>query len=853
MAARSFVRGLCASVLMAGAVVVASGLASAGGAPITSGHSPRSLAHADAAPAAATPAPPCPTGDTCVTIPGTSKAGLKGGTVQAGPTTDLGPNQWVYLNGYGFQPGTVLKIQYCSDTKPLPTPPVCLTSASPSMANAPVSIETLTTGTFAVSFQVEQDPTPKNPLEGTEPGKDVPGTFLCDATTACSIDVVDFGTGTKSQVPTPQNTAVIPVSFAPPTTGCGGSAQLVTTESDYGMDLVVPVAARDSCSTSDPAIAIDTAKDGVGALTALNTGLVDVAFTDDPEASDQQAVLKLGNYKLIPVALTANVVAFRADHDSKLGTKSPFPLSNIKLTATMAAGLLTGAFSIPFNDDRVTCPKSGCPTPPCTETDPTCSLFTQLNFEKNFLAPQQYEPFVRSDTAGSNGLFFAWVCNAPKLPVHITITVPTLRHHKTVKFTAIYTETKTPSQELEYGFGSKDQPVTKCPATEQYPVQPTDPNGGYQTFNDPDQQDLHMVTYAKLTNDYAAFGTMNWAEARYYGLEVAALQNADGQFVTPTNASLDAAVAGATVNADGTLSPDYTKAETGVYPMASVEYAAVCADKSTTTKATAIKDMLTQLLDVTGGPDSGQLPEGFAPLPTTLLQEAKSDITHDVVGGRKTTIAGTTTCPLTTPGTTSKTTPSKTTKSKTTTSKTTKTKTTKSKTTKTKTTTSAAGGSTSTTGGGSSTSSVAQTAVPASGASASTTSGSGTTRPSSSRLTVSPSTSSTPASSTPPSTSPASTTAPPGNTGHRASRTSNLPVFLVALASLGSRMLLPLGAVLALVGLLFGGLLVFSSPFRRHLAAAVRGAGKAAWSFATASSRSGTAKGRSRRTGPRPW
>ena len=73
----------------------------------------------------------------------------------------------------------------------------------------------------------------------------------------------------------------------------------------------------------------------------------------------------------------------------------------------------------------------------------------------------------------------------------------------------------------------------------------------------------------------AGFAPMNWAESLYYGLNAAQLENAAGDFVAPTAASIDAAVSDATANPDGSLAFSYTKADAAAYPMPSVVYAAV--------------------------------------------------------------------------------------------------------------------------------------------------------------------------------------------------------------------------------------------------------------------------------------
>ena len=96
----------------------------------------------------------------------------------------------------------------------------------------------------------------------------------------------------------------------------------------------------------------------------------------------------------------------------------------------------------------------------------------------------------------------------------------------------------------------------------------------------------------------------------------------------PTAASVTAALTGATTNTDGTLKLSPT--DPGAYPMTTVIYAAVPTTMYTSTQAAAVQEYLTQLLDLTGGSESGDLPDGFAPLPTSLYQQAIADVASDV-------------------------------------------------------------------------------------------------------------------------------------------------------------------------------------------------------------------------------
>ena len=154
---------------------------------------------------------------------------------------------------------------------------------------------------------------------------------------------------------------------------------------------------------------------------------------------------------------------------------------------------------------------------------------------------------------------------------------------------------------------------------------------------------------------------MNWSWANYYGLLPAALQNAAGNFVLPTAASLDAAVASATVNPNGTLSPDFATTNPDAYPLPDIWYAVVPTTPQSAVNAVAERTLLDDVLNVTGGPQSADLPAGFVPLPrsiyTSALAEVSSDIQVPATTTTTTTTTTATTTTTTTPNTTATTSP----------------------------------------------------------------------------------------------------------------------------------------------------------------------------------------------------
>ncbi len=156
----------------------------------------------------------------------------------------------------------------------------------------------------------------------------------------------------------------------------------------------------------------------------------------------------------------------------------------------------------------------------------------------------------------------------------------------------------------------------------------------------------------------AAFADMNWAESRYYGMNVAALQNAEGAFVQPTATSLEAGLNDATKNADGSFTMVNSTTDAAAYPMTSVVYAVVPTAPMASADAAAVTELLTQLLNMTGagGSANSTLPDGFVPLTSAVTAQATADIAKDITVIPPVTVPPTTT--TTTPATTPTTAPS---------------------------------------------------------------------------------------------------------------------------------------------------------------------------------------------------
>jgi hypothetical protein len=556
----------------------------------------------------------CPTGSTCATIPADCPVGTTCPEVILSPTTDVGSNQWVFISAENFPPNDPIYVYYCSDRFTLAQQdPVCMLQATPEVPNPQVVLTASPTGTSSISFATEEDTDDGNePLDGKIPGTQTVGSFFCDDfVNPCSIDVTDprLG-GTYNFVLNPSNAVAVPITFAKPSTGCP-TATFVNTASEFGIDRVFPIAAEFDCVGKSPAIGINTDFNSVQAVTSMVGGAAQLAFIDEPNAPDVQAELAQLNvrgkpgYALIPVALSAQVIGFKATMESY--ADRIFPQNTFSLTPTMVAGLVTNYYSDESLADMYTCGKHL-----------KCSLLAALDTISGFRPPAEYGGYVRSDTSDSTGELFNWLCSAPIVPVEIG--------------GQNIVETDSAAKVLVEGLQAGGSTVTSCPDTDQFP--PLTGTFAWASLSTPSQQALKLAAFVPPPNDTSApvagFAPMNWSWANYYGLLPAALQNAAGDFVLPSAESLDAAVDSATSNPNGTLSPSFATTTPNAYPLPDIWYAVVPTTPQPAVDAVAYRTLLDDVLNVTGGSQSADLPAGFVPLPTSIYTAALAEVNSDI-------------------------------------------------------------------------------------------------------------------------------------------------------------------------------------------------------------------------------
>ncbi|MGO8871389.1 MAG: hypothetical protein ACLQPH_08295 [Acidimicrobiales bacterium] len=642
--------------------------------------------------ASAGAAPSCPSDgqDGCVeTLP---CATAPCPTIDVGPASELVDGQYVQVKGTNFPTGDSMRITLCQ-TASSPTDPSCLWGEWESDYYTPVSVPintdptngNLTQDAYPVFFDQSGESNTALPAHDVQNRVGVEPSFFCDnAPDACALEVtleVGNGPGIGTGPPdSSSNTAIVPLNFAAQGAGCPPSAPVVNTESSFSMEHFLPAAVDATCQGSGGAVDINTATDSRSVVSDFASGSssVQIAYVDDP-ADVTQASLLAGSgrkYAYIPVAVSGTVVSMLAGASNGV---LDYPISTYNLTPNMVAGLITstyesaGGYLTTGSNPTIVDADNLIPPLDCKNLKKCSSksVVTQLNNELPYNAFNLLNPVssgllgpraLQSDMSDvANGASYQatdWICSAPNVPINVTVTEinPPKGQKNPVTVSLLdpnvaHTTLTVPPYASEAWPPPPPEPTPPWvyPTCHAYSTLPSlASNGGYGEFESPAIQahNIRNQIYGggslpgfPPANPEAAFGIMDSSDASFNGLNTAKLQNADGNFVAPTPASIDAALADVTTCPlpeptcpAGTYPINYgTAPSPDAYPMPDITYALVPTTPQTAADASAEKELLTNLVNFSHTGNSGVLPEGYAPLPDGIYKTAMAEITRDIV------------------------------------------------------------------------------------------------------------------------------------------------------------------------------------------------------------------------------
>lgn len=575
-------------------------------------------------------------------------------TVVAGPTQSLVSDQYVFLAMTNFPAGDSVRVAFCTTdgAGTIVADPYCATNTGGGIALNKQFVLTNGQGSANITAPVDYDPTGQdNPALAAVPlvqdGQPA-GSFFCDnGPDFCGLVITDDGAIGAGPTDTSANTVIVPLNFSPGASACPGSAPTLFTDSSFTVEHLIPAVVQATCTEKNGVVALDTATNTASEISDLAAGGTPIAFTDDP--SDPQLVNELPKstgFAYIPVAVSATVVGFLASAPDETQPGIDFPVAQYDMTPNMVAGVLTTSYAGGGTaDDLVTAPAKN-ETPPlnCAEligcnkkTTALFNTFYLLNPEPAGVGqPGAIGSFFSNTVAGTNYQLSNWLCSAPNAAFQLTVPMVGSSVPQNVTVTDTYntapgTITTPPTQSpfWDTTTPAADWPFKTCTPTSQFPS--LDP-GGLQQYNPSDTPALQ----AKSIRAYGGggnlgFGAMDWSEASFNGMNIASLENASGNFVSPSATSIDAALDDSTEDADGVVSFDYgDTSDTAAYPMPMVTYAVVPTDPVPAAQAQSVANFLTNMISVSSG-KVGTLPGGYVPLPSALATQATNDIAHDIV------------------------------------------------------------------------------------------------------------------------------------------------------------------------------------------------------------------------------
>jgi hypothetical protein len=305
-------------------------------------------------------------------------------TATAGPVTNIGSSEAVYVQVTNVPIGDELEVAYCSLAAgtQVVAEPECASQEPPNDQDDNTAIPqpqqyeyyAVSSDVTVVSIQTQYDPD----IQGSssiiaQTGDQVINqdnafsTFFCDnGNNPCGVEVMDVPKADLSYVnqagvpPLPGysavgHTVIFPVTFSQGGNGCG-SAPIMQVDASYSAAQFIPSAAAATCTDSTGVAALPTELNSVddpGCSTGAGTscpiedvidGNTPVTFTDDPEDPATLAELKAagGKFALIPIAVSATELAFAGEAGATGAAGSVvFGLSSYKLTPAQAAGIMT--------------------------------------------------------------------------------------------------------------------------------------------------------------------------------------------------------------------------------------------------------------------------------------------------------------------------------------------------------------------------------------------------------------------------------------------------------------------------------------------------------------------------------
>ena len=355
------------------------------------------------------------------------------------------------------------------------------------------------------------------------------------------------------------------------------------------------------------------------------SGATDVALTTRPASAD--GVGGKRSFVYAPVAVSAAAIAYWMDN-----TTTGQTMSGLKLNQRLLAKLLTTSYNPDFTDD-----KGVQGNPFFIFSDPEFQQLDPQIAKNGGGGPLTYVvPTVPGGLSDLTWTVTRWIGANPTASAFLQGTpAPGKMHvntfYKGLKYPVDQFTAQDPSPEYTRLYNPV-QPFSRVVT-----FQALSQDSGSNTPSCTGTDCSFSQDPAEPVGDRALVAILDEGDAALDHLPVAAIPNAAGKYVQPTNAAMAAALSHMTSAGNGTLQVNLANTDPAAYPLTMVSYAMVPASGLPHAKATAIA----RFLDFVAGPGQtpglqpGQLPPGYLPLPASMRAQTKklaSEIAKETAG-----------------------------------------------------------------------------------------------------------------------------------------------------------------------------------------------------------------------------
>jgi ABC-type phosphate transport system substrate-binding protein len=418
---------------------------------------------------------------------------------------------------------------------------------------------------------------------------------------------------------------VIPLSFAPTPNGCPqrNAAAFSAVGSPMMADAMQQWLTGLCAGAHGMTINYDSTLGEPTAVTNVVSKTDDVALTTLPASAD--GVSTAGRpFVYAPIAVSAVSVAYWIDN-----TSTGEQLGGLELNQRLLAKLLTTSYN-----PNIAC--KGVPPPQNCDSGVERNPFN-IFFDPEFKAlnpaiakavptkplftgQASVVPTVLSDPSDMTWTMTRWIGADPDAASFLTGTFdPYGMHVNTFYLGLKYPQNTFQVQDPTLWWANEYQPVFGLSKAVNYQAVSQDSGANVSTIN-PNGTTSYTKDPPEQVGHRALLAIVGQGDSALNHFPTAAIRNAAGDYVRPSNAHMAAALKHMSSDGSGTLQVNLTNKDPKAYPLTMVIYAMVPTSGLPHAKAAAIARFLDFAAGAgqTTGVQPGQLPPGYLPLPASL-------------------------------------------------------------------------------------------------------------------------------------------------------------------------------------------------------------------------------------------